>query len=183
MAMTIDPETGRFVPISFAGPGFSEAQAAVGGMAFGRIGPRPGQMIPLQQEPVGVPNFNMFALPQATPAQVDLSTGLPVQQGPAFLSQQQQRQRGARAGTLGVRQGPVFGGKPAFSPFARAALRPGMSLSNQIRALMGGRFGSRPTPTPGRPLSFGLLGQQGPASGGRFGFQGKPFGRLGQRGR
>jgi len=180
--MTIDPETGRFVPVGGGG------QLPTGRTGSRDLGPfgmryRPGQIVPMQQQPAGIPNFNMFAPPQATPAQVDLSTGMPALRGPSFLSQGQQLQRGARAGTLGVRQGPVFGGKPAFSPLARAALRPGMSTAQQIRQLMGGRFGSRPSIAPGAPLSFGLLGKQGPASGGRFGFQGGPFGRLGQRGR
>lgn len=98
---------------------------------------------------------------------------------PQFLSPTRQRARGARAGTLGPRQGPIFKGKPAFSPFARAALKPGQSTASQIRQLVGG-FGQRPP--RGGPLSFGLLGQ-GPASGGRFGTFGRAFGRLGQRGR
>ncbi len=184
MALTIDPETGRFVP---TGAG-QLPTGRTGSMDLGPFGMRyrPGQQIPIQQEPVGIPNF-----PRLTPGQLDISSGLPVLKGPSslpgsrtgFLTPGQQAQRGARAGTLGVRQGPVFAGKPAFSPLARASLRPGMSLTNQIRQLMGGRFGNRPTLAPGTPLSFGLLGQQGPASGGQFGFQGGPFGRLGQRGR
>lgn len=106
-------------------------------------------------------------------------------QGPQFLSRGQQLQRGARAGTLGQRQGPVFGGKPAFSAFARASLRPGQSLASQIRQLTsGGQFGrARPAQGQRGTLNFGLLGKQGPASGGRFGTFGRAFGRLGNRGR
>ncbi len=102
------------------------------------------------------------------------------------LTQGQQLQRGARPGSLGQRQGPMFGGKPAFSPSARAALRPGMSLASQIRQLTGGagRFGgARPAQGQRGTLSFGLLGKKGPASGGRFGTFGRAFGRLGNRGR
>lgn len=111
-------------------------------------------------------------------------------QQPGFLTQAEQRERGARAGGLGARQGPVFGGRMIASPLARARLRKGQSLRSQHRQLFGGGGGARTLVRRGltdplarfqpghggfpgrrqiasfvgggqrRPLDFGLLGSQ-----------------------
>lgn len=47
---------------------------------------------------------------------------------------------GSRPG-IGQKEGPFYGGKPMFSAAARAKLRPGQSLSSQMRQLQGGRTG------------------------------------------
>lgn len=127
MAMTIDPNTGRWV-----------RRAGYGRGNLPTLGPMRGQ--PRQTQIGGLQQKRKFLgmgekMPSAT------------QRGSSPQPLKGKRAPTKRTGGMGSRpgiggkEGPFYGGKPMFSAAARAKLRPGSSLASQMRQLQGGRTG------------------------------------------
>lgn len=170
MAMTIDPNTGKFVPIQAGGGQFDPLRGAVG-MGYGG----------------NIPNFQMGPGPRRGKTtlgprkpQVVSSLVGPAPKGTRTASAQPLKGKyaktkrtggkpamGQRAG-IGGYEGPYYGGKPMFSAAARAKLRPGSSLASQMRQLQGGRTGGART-----LLSRGRLDPMSKMQMGHAGFPGR----------